>query len=264
MRKHLSPAMLIALIALFFALTGGAVAAQRYVLTSTKQVKPSVLAELRGSTGPKGVQGPTGPMGPAGPIGPAGPQGAAGGPGTSGVQGLAGVPGPGMTLHTYPLPDKTISPVAVPASEWSSVAANRRQATGPLRLGRRSARLVATPSASPAAIPSLTPRKRLDSPQVPDHISREDRGQQRGQRVRRAGTAYASDQYQQVFPQPPADPTDPPTWQYVNTSQYNMDWTGEIASTFSRPDGQVVKLWGHAKATKDGCMVSDMKLYVWS
>ena len=53
MRKHLSPAMIISLIALFFALTGGAFAAQRYIITSTKQIKPSVLTELRGKTGPK-------------------------------------------------------------------------------------------------------------------------------------------------------------------------------------------------------------------
>ena len=42
MRKHLTPAMIVSLIALFFALTGGAFAAQHYVLTSTKQIKPSV------------------------------------------------------------------------------------------------------------------------------------------------------------------------------------------------------------------------------
>ena len=87
MRKHLSPAMIVALIALFFALTGGAVAAQRYVITSTKQIKPSVLTKLRGKTGPKGEPGPRGPMGPAGP------QGVAGAPGAIGPQGPAGATG---------------------------------------------------------------------------------------------------------------------------------------------------------------------------
>ena len=46
-----SPSMAIALAALFFALGGGAVAAieHHYVITSTKQIKPSVLKKLKGA-----------------------------------------------------------------------------------------------------------------------------------------------------------------------------------------------------------------------
>lgn len=96
MRKHLTPAMIIALLALFFALTGGAVAAQRLIITSTSQIKPSVRTELRGKTGPRGETGPTGPKGdtgPAGVMGQTGSQGVAGASGASGAQGPQGLKG---------------------------------------------------------------------------------------------------------------------------------------------------------------------------
>ncbi len=47
-RRSPSPAAVIALLALFFALGGSAVAAGRYLITSTGQIKPSVLSRLRG------------------------------------------------------------------------------------------------------------------------------------------------------------------------------------------------------------------------
>ncbi len=42
-----SPAMAVAIVALFFALAGTGIAASRYLITSTSQIKPSVLSELR-------------------------------------------------------------------------------------------------------------------------------------------------------------------------------------------------------------------------
>ena len=44
--KGISPALVVALLALGIALGGTAVAASRYVITSTSQIKPSVLSSL--------------------------------------------------------------------------------------------------------------------------------------------------------------------------------------------------------------------------
>jgi hypothetical protein len=75
MRRHLSFANVVATLALVFAMSGGAYAAKHYLITSTKQIKPSVLDSLRGKQGPKGAAGATGIAGPKGDRGPAGPPG---------------------------------------------------------------------------------------------------------------------------------------------------------------------------------------------
>ncbi len=81
-----SPGTLLVVIALFFALGGSAVAAQHYLVTSTSQIKPSVLSKLKGKAGPAG---PAGPQGPQGPGGSQGAQGAQGPAGPSNLSGLA-------------------------------------------------------------------------------------------------------------------------------------------------------------------------------
>ena len=89
-RLHLSPATAIAVLALVFAMSGGAYAASRYVITSTKQISPKVLKDLQGRAGAKGATGATGPAGAAGAKGETG---AAGSAGAKGETGPAGEPG---------------------------------------------------------------------------------------------------------------------------------------------------------------------------
>lgn len=111
-----SPAMVVALLALFVATTGTAVAG---VMITGANVKNESLTgldvrngsittlEIRNGTlrpvdfagnklpaGPKGEQGPAGPQGPQGPQGPAGPAGPQGQTGPKGAQGAKGATGP--------------------------------------------------------------------------------------------------------------------------------------------------------------------------
>jgi hypothetical protein len=88
-RLHLTPSTVIATLALVFAMSGGAYAAKRYLITSTKQISPKVLKALNGKNGKSGTNGTNGAVGPQGPAGPQGLQGAAG----SGLQGKEGPTG---------------------------------------------------------------------------------------------------------------------------------------------------------------------------
>lgn len=75
MRKRISPATAISLVALFFSITGAGIAASHYVITSTSQIRPSVLKTLRGERGPRGLIGRQGLQGSQGPAGATGPSG---------------------------------------------------------------------------------------------------------------------------------------------------------------------------------------------
>lgn len=48
-RKRLTYANVAMTLALVFAMSGGAYAAKKYVISSTKQIKPSVLKQLQGN-----------------------------------------------------------------------------------------------------------------------------------------------------------------------------------------------------------------------
>jgi Collagen triple helix repeat (20 copies) len=80
----------VAWLALFVALAGTSFAATHYTLTSTEQIKPSVLKALRGARGTKGPQGPAGPQGAQGPAGVPGAEGPTGPAGQKGATGEAG------------------------------------------------------------------------------------------------------------------------------------------------------------------------------
>lgn len=100
MRKRLSYANVVMTLALVFAMSGGAYAAKRYLITSTKQISPKVLQALKGDRGAQGpagaagVAGAQGVPGPKGDPGAAGSQGPAGPKGETGAQGAQGPAGP--------------------------------------------------------------------------------------------------------------------------------------------------------------------------
>ena len=84
-RSNLSPSTAIAVVALVFAMTGGAFAAKDYVAGPAKASKSKKAK--RGPRGPQGLRGPKGPQGlkgDTGPKGEAGPKGDTGDPWTAG------------------------------------------------------------------------------------------------------------------------------------------------------------------------------------
>jgi hypothetical protein len=84
----------ISVIALVFAMFGGAYAASN----SSSGDKATTSAKAKkGPRGPKGATGPAGPAGAQGPAGPAGAKGDVGAPGTNGTPGAPGAPGTSVT-----------------------------------------------------------------------------------------------------------------------------------------------------------------------
>jgi Collagen triple helix repeat (20 copies) len=102
-RKRITYTNVAMTLALVFAMSGGAYAASKYLITSTKQISPKVLKALKGKTGTpgaaglqglKGETGAAGAVGAIGAVGPIGPKGDTGGIGPKGDTGGIGATGP--------------------------------------------------------------------------------------------------------------------------------------------------------------------------
>lgn len=98
-RRRLTYANVMATLALFFAMGGGALAASHYLITSTAQISPKVLKQLKGKSGKNGAPGAQGPQGAQGASGPQGKEGPAG-KGERGEPGEPGSPGANGTSVT--------------------------------------------------------------------------------------------------------------------------------------------------------------------
>ena len=88
-RKHLSYANVAATLALIIAMSGGALAASHYLITSTKQISPKVLRKLKGRRGRTGASGSPGIAGTQGPLGLQGAKGTIGPEGAPGQSALS-------------------------------------------------------------------------------------------------------------------------------------------------------------------------------
>jgi collagen type VII alpha len=84
MRRRITYANVTATLALVFAMSGGALAANHYLINSTKQINPKVLKSLKGNAGKAGATGATGATGAAGATGPGGATGPQGKEGPAG------------------------------------------------------------------------------------------------------------------------------------------------------------------------------------
>lgn len=122
-RGHFSPALVVATVALFAALGGGAYAAATFINGAT--IKPNsipknrltsaAIRSLRGARGPRGFTGARGPQGAQGS------QGAQGAQGPQGTPGPQGPPGSGDLAWAQVNPNGG-SPLLVKSSNFVSVS----------------------------------------------------------------------------------------------------------------------------------------------
>ena len=141
-KKHLTPSTAIAVLALVFAVTGGALAAtgggspsHARLTASAAKAKAKTKAGPRGPAGKNGTPGATGPAGPAGPAGAAGVKGengAAGGPGGTGKEGTNGTNGTSATTESFSgstHPPCTTGGVVVKSASPEAVVCNGKNGT---------------------------------------------------------------------------------------------------------------------------------------
>ncbi len=144
-RRQLSPATVMAFVALVFAMTGGAYAVTGHggsgpaasagsasaVATAAKsKAKPKVKVGPRGPAGPAGAQGPAGPAGGTGPQGSAGATGAAGAKGENGAAGTNGTNGTNGGSVTSVESKSKIGPCEKGGSEFTSASGKTYACTG--------------------------------------------------------------------------------------------------------------------------------------
>jgi collagen triple helix repeat protein len=102
---------LVAVLVGVLAVTSGAFAAKRYLITSSSQIKdgvvkladlsPEARKALQGGNAVPGAAGPAGPQGPKGDAGPGGPKGEPGSQGPKGDKGDTGAPGDSYLHGAY-------------------------------------------------------------------------------------------------------------------------------------------------------------------
>ncbi len=117
-RRRLTFANVAMTLALVFAMTGGAYAAKKYLITNTKQISPKVLKQLQGKNGKNGTNGTNGKDG-VGSQGPQGPQGPQGEKGVKGDTGSAGPIGPTGTTGSPWTAGGTLPKGSTETGAWS-------------------------------------------------------------------------------------------------------------------------------------------------
>jgi hypothetical protein len=100
-RRRLGYANVAATLALVFSMSGGALAASHYLISSTSQINPKVLKKLKGNTGHTGAPGGPGATGPQGAAGKDGAGGKEGKEGREGEEGLPGATGPSNAYSVF-------------------------------------------------------------------------------------------------------------------------------------------------------------------
>ena len=156
-RKRLTYANVAMTLALVFAMSGGAYAASKYIITSTKQIKPSVLKSLKGAKGATGAAGAAGAQGAQGLKGETGAAGAAGVKGDKGDKGETGATGSPWTAGGTLPSGKTLK------GDWSVIVDGEVVvSTGvsfgiPLAVAPGAVHLIAAPTESGGVITYPTP-----------------------------------------------------------------------------------------------------------
>jgi len=162
----------ISVIALVFAMLGGAYAANN----SSGGGKATASAKAKkGPRGPKGATGPAGPAGPVGPAGPAGANGKDGANGSAGAQGPAGPAGPagatGATGATGPIGPTGPSGSGGGGGGWSDTLPAGKTETGAF-----SARGLGSPGPEPTVFPISwsIPLTTADAAAITQHLTDAD------------------------------------------------------------------------------------------